>query len=287
MKFVPVALLLAAPLLASCSGDDDGTTIVTPFYALEYLADRVAGDHYDVTSLAKPGQEPHDMELSIKETAEVADAALVVYERGFQSAVDDAVETAEPSEVVDAADVANLTIGDEGRVDPHFWLDPLRMILVADAVRDALVSIDPDNQEAYDANYASLEGDLTALDERMVSGLSDCERRTIVVTHDAFAYLGNRYDLDVESIVGLSPNAEPSPAHIDTLRGFIEDEGITTVFSEELASPELADALAADLGLDTAVLDPVEGLSDETADEDYVSLMDTNLETLREALDCS
>ena len=107
-----------------------------------------------------------------------------------------------------------------------------------------------------------------------------------MVSHDAFGYLAARYGLTVESINGLTPDAEPSPAHLAELADLIESEGITTVFSETLASPELADTLAGDLGLSAAVLDPVEGLGDATADEDYLSLMRANLAALQEANDC-
>jgi zinc transport system substrate-binding protein len=108
-----------------------------------------------------------------------------------------------------------------------------------------------------------------------------------VVSHDAFGYLGARYGLNLHPINGLSPDAEPSPAHLAELADLIESEGVTTVFSETLASPELADSLAGDLGLETAVLDPIEGLTEETEDEDYLSLMRANLAALRTANDCS
>ena len=109
---------------------------------------------------------------------------------------------------------------------------------------------------------------------------------TIVVSHDAFGYLGRRYGLDVVGINGLSPDAEPSPAHLRELQDLIRRDGITTVFSEELASPKFADSLAGDLGIRAEVLDPIEGLSDETADQDYLSLMRANLATLRKANQC-
>ncbi len=107
-----------------------------------------------------------------------------------------------------------------------------------------------------------------------------------MVSHDAFGYLGARYDLDLQAINGISPDAEPSPAHLRELSDLIESEGITTVFSETLASPAMADTLASDLGLETAVLDPIEGLGDDTADEDYLSLMRANLAALQEANGC-
>ena len=278
------SLVVAAPLLTGCGGGEasgSGTSVVTSIYPLQYVAQRVAGARADVTNLTRPGQEPHDLELTVRQTAEVGDADVVLYEKGFQAAVDDAVEQSDPEHVVDAAATAGLT-GD----DPHFWLDPTRLSRVAAAFEEQLAHADPQHTDEYAANAKALEGDLAALDRSMSKGLADCRIDTIVVSHDAFGYLGRRYGLEVVGINGLSPDAEPSPSHIRELQDLIREDGITTVFSEELASRELADSLAGDLGLKTAVLDPIEGLSDATADQDYVSLMRRNLRTLQQANGC-
>ena len=295
-------------LLAGCgavdAGGSDGTGVVAAFYPLEYVAERVAGEHAEVTGLVAPGQEPHDLELSFAQTADVADADVLVFSRGLQPAVDDAVDQSGAAHVVDAAEIADLLPPDEsqeehethaddvghdhadGDVDPHFWLDPTRLGAVAAAVEERLAAADPDHRADYADNLAALQDDLAALDREFQEGLASCARDTVVVSHDAFGYLGARYGLDLRSINGLSPDAEPSPAHLTELADLIESEGITTVFSETLASPELADSLAGDLGLETAVLDPIEGLAEETEDEDYLSLMRANLTALQEANDC-
>ena len=283
-----LGLLVATPLLAACgaSADSEGTQVVASFYPLHYVAQRIAGDHAEVEGLASPGVEPHDLELTLQQTAAIADADVVVYSRGFQPAVDDTVDENASGRVVDAAEEADLMTTADGSEDPHFWLDPNRLASVAVAVKRQLVAVDPDHAGAYENNLVSLKRDLDDLDADFAAGLRDCERNTVVVSHDAFGYLGNRYDLDVHAINGLSPDAEPSPAHIRELSDLIESEGITTVFSETLASPAMADTLARDLGLRTAVLDPVEGLGDSTADDDYLSLMRANLAALREANGC-
>ena len=108
-----------------------------------------------------------------------------------------------------------------------------------------------------------------------------------MVSHDAFGYLGERYDLDVHAIAGLSPDAEPSARRLGELADLIREDDITTVFTERLASPKLADTLASDLGIETAVLDPIEGPSDEDADGDYLGLMRENLAALQKAGGCS
>ncbi len=144
---------------------------------------------------------------------------------------------------------------------------------------------DPDHADAYRANAADLRADLQRLDRAYEEGLADCERSTVVVSHDAFGYL-DRYGLEFAPIAGLSPGAEPTPADLSRLQDLIRAEGITTVFSERLVSPRVSETLADDLDIRTAVLDPVEGLSDETGDEDYLSLMRANLAALQEANGC-
>lgn len=306
--------VLAASLLAGC-GDDAGSdgsggqgssgpSVVAAFYPLAFVSERVAGDHASVENLTQPGGEPHDLELGISQTVALQDADVVVVETGFQPAVDDAVATLGGGEVVDAADVVDLQAvaheadhadedhtdeddadHDHGDLDPHFWQDPLLMADVADAVADALSAVDPDHADDYAGNADDLRAELETLDEELTSGLADCERSTVVVSHDAFGYL-TRYGLTFEPIAGLSPDAEPTPAGLAALQDLARREGITTVFSERLASPAMADALASDLGIETAVLDPIEGLSDETADEDYLSLMRENLAALEKANGC-
>lgn len=174
---------------------------------------------------------------------------------------------------------------DHGDEDPHFWLDPLLMADVADGVADALGDVDPDNAPDYEAAAQELRAELTDLDAQYEKGLAQCERDTVVVSHDAFGYL-SRYGLHFEPIAGLTPGAEPTPADLARLQDLIREEGLTTVFTETLAPPELAGQLADDMGVETAVLDPIEGLVDSTADEDYLSLMEKNLEALKKANGC-
>jgi zinc transport system substrate-binding protein len=283
------ALLLAVllvPVLAGCSalgGERSGKPqVATSFYPLAYLAQRIAGPHFDVVNLTQPGKEPHDVELTVRQTAQLVDADVVVYERGFQPSVDDAVDQSHPRHVVDVSDVVRLD-----RSDPHFWLDPVRFSAAATAVEKQLAAADPTHRAAYAKNLASLQHDLAALDASYRRGLASCRITTIVVSHDAFGYLGRRYGLHVVGINGLSPDAEPSPAHIRALQDLIRADGIRVVFSEELASREFADSLAHDLKIKAEVLDPIEGLSDATAHQDYLSLMRRNLTTLREANQCT
>ena len=308
---VTAGLAAATVLLAGCAalGDDssgDGRRAVASFYPLAWVTERVAGDGWTVENLTQPGQEPHDLDLSIAQTASLEQADLVVLEEGFQPAVDAAAENTD-ADVVDAAAVVDLMPAaedaydhehegeeqaaeeeghDHGDVDPHFWLDPLLVADFADAVADELGEVDPEGAQAYADNAADLRADLEAVDEEYTSGLASCERSATVVSHQAFGYL-SRYGLEFEPIAGLSPDAEPTAADLAHLQELITEDGVTTVFSERLVSPKMADTLADDMGVTSAVLDPIEGLSDETSDEDYLSLMRENLTALQQANGCS
>ena len=315
------AAALGAMALTGCGTDSeeaaaDGTLqVAAAFYPLEFVASRVGGDRVEVTTLTGPGTEPHDIELTVAQTALVGEADLVLYQDSMQPIVGDAVEqtadgaTLEVEEVIDFIPFAEEHDHaedehaedehaeeeeeeeeehdhDHGDEDPHFWLDPARMATLAEAVASELGDIDPDHAEEYDANAAALVEELDELDAAFTEGLADCERDVVVVSHDAFGYLGDRYGLDIHGIAGLSPDAEPGPADIAELQELIDAEGVTTVFSETLVSPATAETLAQDAGVGTDVLDPLEGLSDETADEDYLSIMRSNLASLQEANGC-
>jgi zinc transport system substrate-binding protein len=286
-----LALVLPAGLLSACAvGGDGKPDVVASFYPLQYVAQRIVGDHADVTNLTAPGVEPHDVELSPRQVAKVSGASVVFYEHGLQPAVDDAVKNNGPKYRVDAADTVRLRHGDsseDGDLDPHFWLDPTLLAKVAQSFADEMSKADPDHAADFAAGNDRLQTDLQDLDGEYRAGLQHCTTRTLVVSHDAFEYLGARYDLEVHAITGLSPDAEPSAKHLAELSGLIRTDKITTVFSERLASPRLADTLAGDLGITTAVLDPIEGLTSSNPDDDYLSLMRANLAAIQKAGGCS
>ena len=287
-----VALLLVVPLTgcAALAADDDGRVHVTAgFYPLVWVAERVGGRYVDVTGLTDPGVEPHDIEPTFARTVALARADLVVIERGLQPAIDEAVAQNAEGRVLDASSVVRGTPFArqlDGELDPHLWLDPVNMALIGDLVAHDLSELDPPHAAAYQRNADALRADLERLDGDFAAGLSDCERSTIVTSHDAFGYWA-KYGIEVAPVAGLTPDAEPTPAGIARLQQLIRDDGITTVFSERLASPELTSSLARDLGLRTEVLDPVEGLTSEDAEENYLSLMRENLTALEEANGCT
>lgn len=311
----------AAGLLAltagACASDadadnaDNGSSttptldVVAAFYPLEFLASQVGGEHVAVTGLAPPGVDAHDLELTPSQVGEVAEADLVVYLTDFQPAVDAAitehadqaldVTTVVPllSETDDDDDHADEDHGHDaeddhghGDQDPHLWLDPQRMITIADELAAEFGELDADHAQEYAANADTLTTELEQLDADYTEGLADCERREIVVSHAAFGYLADRYDLRQIAITGLSPEDEPTPQRLNEVIQQAQSVGATTIFFEVLVSPDVAEVIANEVGAETAVLDPIEGLAPDS-DEDYLSLMRQNLDNLRAALGCS
>lgn len=304
-SLVLLATLPLVTLLAACGGsakDDGKTSVVTSFYALSFVTERVGGSFVDVDNLTSPGTEPHDLELKPRQVAAVQDADLVIYEEHFQSAVDEAVDQAGRSkdDTIDLAGLVELLPSqtddeehhaddghDHGDEDPHVWLDPTSMIALTEAVSTRLSDIDPENAATFKANADELIGELTALDGEFSAGLESCRTRTIVTSHAAFQYLAARYDLTQVPIAGLDPTNEPSPAQLGDITQLVRSENITTIFTEELVSPAIADTIAQETGATTATLDPIEGLSDATEDETYLTLMRKNLDTLKKANSCA
>ncbi|MBB6568119.1 zinc ABC transporter substrate-binding protein [Kribbella sandramycini] len=301
---------LAAITLAGCGGSSAGGSggdkldVVTSFYPLEFIARTVGGDAVNVTTLTAPGVEPHDLELTPKQVGEIAQAKVVVYEKSLQPAVDEAVEQNAKEtgfDVAPAAELeatgANFEEHEEGEaeaaghsdeaLDPHFWLDPVRYTKVVNAITDKLVAADSANADGYKARAKTLLDEVGKLDSEFRTGLANCKLKTFVTSHEAFAYLAKRYGLTMVGIAGFTPDAEPTPTRIKEVQEIVKAQHVTTIFSEELVSPKVAETIAKDVGVKTAVLSPIEGLSDANSQETYLSLMRENLQELRKANSCT
>lgn len=307
-RALPAALALAglAAGLTGCAGADADvppgkTVVVASFYPVAWLAGKVGGSDVFVRTLTEPGAEPHDLELTARQVANVEDADFAVYVKGVQPAVDDAVRghargksldaaslvrTLPPPDETDDEEAHDGVRHEEADYDPHIWLDPSRMATVAGALGDRLAAVDPAHAAGYRSRAESTAAALTALDRRFRDGLASCERREIVTAHAAFGYLADRYGLHQIPVAGVDPASEPSPRRMAGLVRRVSATGATTIFTETLVSPKVARSLAREAGVRTAVLDPAEGIEDG-ATGDYMTIMDENLRTLRPALECS
>ncbi|MCX4980792.1 metal ABC transporter solute-binding protein, Zn/Mn family [Streptomyces sp. NBC_00572] len=312
------AVALGLVTLSACGGSSDAADkgndgkldVVASFYPMQYLAEQIGGGHVAVETLTKPGVEPHDLELKPRQIGELGEADVVLYLKGIQPAVDDAIAQAGVENTVDAATLTKLEAhgtevghaghdhaegehaeeeaghdhGSEAGADPHIWLDPVKYAEVAKGVGTALEKADPANAADYKKNTEALVKKLGDLNTDFATGLKNTTTKTFITTHSAFGYLAERYGLDQEGISGIDPESEPSPARIKELQDVAKKDKVTTVFFETLASDKTAKTLAGDAGLKTDVLDPLEGITETSKGDDYIEVMRSNLAALQKAL---
>jgi zinc transport system substrate-binding protein len=309
-----IATLIAASLiLTACSSTQETATpeettevatekiqIVAGFYPLAFAAEGVAGDLAEVVSLAGPGVEPHDLELTPGDVATINDADLVVYIPEFIPALDAVVKTLDQSKVINATQGITLISGDshshegeeahseeeghsdESATDPHIWLNPSNMVLIGNSIAQALSALTSDS--AINENRSGFENALTTLASDYTAKLANCSIKALVVSHEAFGYIANAYGFEQVGISGLSPEAEPSPARLAEVAKIAKAENATTIYYESLVDPKVAKTLADELKITAEMLDPLES---PPASGDYLSVMQQNLDTLVKGQVCS
>jgi zinc transport system substrate-binding protein len=301
------ALVLAATACGStttAAAPVDKPGVLAAFYPLQWVTEQVGGPDITVQSLTAAGVEPHDLELGAQQMADLEDATLTVYIKGVQPAVDEAVaadrsfDAAAAVTTIPAGEHEEHTEGEEHAgeehaeeeaghehevsYDPHIWLDPARFATVATKLGERLATADPAHAQGYKDRAAKTAASLTTLDQEFTKGLTACATKTMITAHEAFGYLADRYQLKQVGIT-LDPETEPSPARIAEVAKLAKAEKVTTVFTEALVSPKVAEVLAAEAGAKTAVLDPLES----KPSSDYLSAMRDNLQTLRTSLGCT
>jgi zinc transport system substrate-binding protein len=306
-------LIAASLILAACSSTQETATpeettegatekiqIVAGFYPLAFAAEGVAGDLAEVVSLAGPGVEPHDLELTPGDVAKINDADLVIYIPEFIPALDAVVKTLDQSKVINATQGISLISGysdshegeeghseeeghsDESATDPHIWLNPSNMVLIGNSIAKALNTLT--SESAIDENRSSFENALTTLATDYTTKLANCSIKALVVSHEAFGYIADAYGFEQVGISGLSPEAEPSPARLAEVAKIAKAENATTIYYESLVDPKVAKTLAVELKISAEMLDPLES---PPASGDYLSVMAQNLDTLVKGQVCS
>src|SRR5919201_3064301 len=276
------ALALCAAGCGSASGSHGRRTVVAAFYPLAFAAERVGDGKVAVTNLTPAGAEPHDIELTPREVADLQKADVVLYlSHEFQPAVQEAVAGASGKRVDLLSGIGlRRGVGEEaGKSDPHVWLDPVLFARIVDRVGAVL---------GQPRRSRALVARVLALDRLYRSGLAHCASRDFVTSHAAFGYLAALYHLHQIPITGIDPESEPSPQRLQALIELVRREHIHTVFFERLVSPRLAETIARDAGAQARVLDPIEGLTpaEQHQGQTYLTLMRQNLAELRAALGC-
>jgi zinc transport system substrate-binding protein len=310
---LPALLLTFSILLSACGGSkielaEDKINVVTSFYPLYDFAQKIGGSHVHVINAVPSGVEPHDWAPKSRDITQINKANLFVYQgAGFEGWVHELLESKKKDAkvVVVEASVGMDLIPvehsgeehkenakdkhgheDESEFDPHSWLSPANAKKMAENVKKGLVQADPAHQADYESNYKELLDQLDQLDRKFKDSLAKVARKEIVVSHEAFAYLCRDYGLTQKAIMGLAPDSEPTARDMKEINDFIKQNHVKYIFFEELVSDKLAKTLANDAKIETLVLNPLEGLTDEQAEagEDYFTVMEKNLQNLVKAL---
>ena len=172
--------------------------------------------------------------------------------------------------------------------DPHIWLDPILVKQQVNVIRDGLIEADPQNKEYYEENARIYNIKMDALDMKIQTALSSCQKDTIVPYHNAFTYLGERYDIHIMALGGTAPDSEASAAEIAEFVDFVKDNDIKVIFSEELVDPRLAEVIADEANARVMLFSPIEALTpeEEGTDISYIDKMEQNVDSLKVALEC-
>jgi zinc transport system substrate-binding protein len=276
MRLITVFILGLA--VAGCGGGSPsakGTSVVAAFYPVAFAAQEVGGPGVHVENLTPPGVEPHDLEATPSTVKAIRDADhVLLLGDGFQPQLEAAA--GKGNKVIYLLDTPGL---ERHGSDPHVWLDPIRYELIVKRIATVLGRPDA---------AAPMLAKLQQLDRDHRAGLRNCTRHEIVTSHEAFAYLADRYGLNQVAITGITPEAEPRPQDLKHVIDVVRSTHATTVFFETLVSPKLADTVARATGAKTAVLNPIEGLTpvEQRRRENYFTVMQENLRALRAALGC-
>lgn len=311
-----LSLVGATALLAGCGAagsttentESDKLQVVTTFYPMYDFTKQVAQDDAEVSMLLEAGMEVHSFEPSSQMIAEIQDADVFIYNSPeMETWVPDVLASIDTSDmvVICASDAITLleyegeahahdheseeegaNAGHSHTVDPHVWLDPVLAQTEVSTIAEGLAEADPDNAEDYLENAGIYNGKLNELDEAYRAAFEGTENRTFVTQHAAFAYLAARYDLNQISVTGLNAEVEPSAAALATLSDYVKANNISHIYFENNASSQTAETLAEEVGVELAVLSPLEGITEEDQKKgsDYISVMLDNLEALKKSI---
>lgn len=271
----------------------DKISVVASFYPLYNFAQAVGGSHVSVTNITPAGAEPHDYEPAPRDLVTAQQAKVFIYDGG----------TLEPWVNKFLGDYRNVPVrasdhitlhtatieGQSGVKDPHFWLDPVLAQTIVKNIERGLITADPNHRSDYTKNANAYIAQLQQLDHDFKTGVGNCQQHQIISSHEAFGYLAARYNFDVTSIAGISPDEEPSAGKLAEIADLAKREHIKYIFFESLVSPRLADTIAQEAGAKTLVFDPLEGLTQDAQKQgkNYVTVQRENLANLRTALACN
>jgi zinc transport system substrate-binding protein len=309
-KLIFIFILFISMFLTGCTSeskdeqkDSSKLAVYTTVYPLQYFTDRIGGKYVDVKTIYPPGADEHTFEPTQKDMTKLADADLFVYVGlGLEGFVEKAQNTLKNENVtmLGAGDNIHLEPNEaqenehsheddghhHGDIDPHVWIDPIYAKDLAEAINHALADKMPEHKDEFEANYQLLAEELEQLNTSFEQTIHDAKHEEIIVSHSAFGYWEQRYGLHQISVSGLNSANEPTQKDLEKIIAEGKKHQIKNVFFEQNVSSKLTDIIKNELGAEPLTLHNLSVLTDEDISNEstYFSIMNTNLEALKTAL---
>lgn len=312
-KGLLISFLLSALLLAACGNKDiikknDQISIYTTVYPLQYFAERIGGDAVNVQSIYPPGADEHTFDPTQKDMMALADADLFFYiGLGLEGFVENAEKTLKNEHVkmIATADLITEDMLEEGHshdeedyeeeghedhhhgdVDPHVWISPVLSDVLALSVKEALIEAAPEQKAVFEKNFEALRDDLIKLDREFMEMAETAPTKTFYVSHAAFGYIADTYGLEQIAIAGLNSQSEPSQKQLAALVKEAKEQNVKYILFEQNITSKLTDVIRKEIGAESLLLHNLGVLTQDDIQnkEDYLSLMQRNIKTLKQAL---
>lgn len=261
------------------------------FNAMKEFTAAVGKDRVEISTIVPDGAEAHDFEPKAQDIAALGAAKVLVYSGlGMEAWLDEAVKAAGNANLIVAeaskgADVIKNTepeeIEEHGQYDPHIWLSLKGAQIQVKNIKDALVEADPANKDDYEKNCNEYLAQLDSLYNEYNGNFKALEKNSFVTGHAAFAYLCRDFGLEQNSVEDVFAEGEPSARQLAELVEYCKENKVTTIFAEEMASPEVSKTLAAEVGAKVETIYTIEGNEDDLT---YLERMADNLKNIYDSL---
>ncbi len=306
-KILLIISLIFTFTFTACSEKEapktDKTVVVATTYAIYDAIKHIGGAQITTSMLIPPGREIHSFEPSPKDIVKLNEASVVFYNgEGLEPWIgqfDIGAKAIDLSRYVTLLEVEEAPHEHEaeethrhhhhGTHDPHYWLDFDNMKKVATVITKRLCELKPKNEPLFHKRLQSYLQMLTQLDNHYAKTLKTCKLHTIYVNHNAYSYLAKRYGFTVKSLVGLSPEAQPSPKTVESILEGVKKEGAKAIYHEPFENNAVLFSIAKESGLKPLVLQPLGNVTAQEAKANlgYKEIMERNLQNLSYGLECN
>ncbi|MCP8968884.1 metal ABC transporter substrate-binding protein [Ectobacillus ponti] len=305
LKAAALSVLLGASLLFSgclkspeATKQDGKLTVYTTIFPLADFTKKIGGDYVDVQSIYPAGADAHTFEPSQKQMVQIAKANVFVYNGAELEPFVDKVEQSLKKEKVSivnaskglallkASDDEDATAGHEHDEDPHVWLDPLLAMKQAEAIKNALVKLEPSHKTEFEKNYEALAQQFTQLDQQFKDLVQHAKTKEVLVSHAAYGYWEHRYGIKQIAVTGVSSAQEPSQKQLAAIADTAKAHGIKYILFETFSTPRVAEVVQKETNTKALYLHHISTISDQDlkAKKDYFTLMEENLKALQTAM---